>query len=98
MPDSHDDDRVPTHRAATVDDRASVLVLADTHLGPGRGGALIDILGDRLERADTIIHAGDVTSSDVLEKPARSAPVTAVKGNNDTNLELPHSALVQIAG
>ena len=38
--------------SVTADERVCVLVLADTHLGPGRGGVLIDLLGDRLDGAD----------------------------------------------
>jgi len=77
---------------------SAVLVLADTHLGQGRASTLVDILGDRLHLADRIIHAGDIISFDVLESLARYAPVTAVKGNNDVDLELPSTALVQIDG
>jgi len=77
---------------------SAVLVLDDTHLGPGRASTLVDILGDRLDPADRIIHAGDIISLDVLEALACYAPVTAVKGNNDVDLELPSSALVQIDG
>jgi len=77
---------------------SAVLVLADTHLGPGRANTLVDILGDRLHLADAIIHAGDIVSLEVLESLARYAPVTAVKGNNDVDLELPSSARVQIDG
>jgi putative phosphoesterase len=36
-----------------------------------------------LERADLIIHAGDVTADAVLEELARLAPVEAVHGNMD---------------
>ena len=35
---------------------STILVLADTHLGPGRAGALIDILGERVDLAQRIIH------------------------------------------
>ena len=77
---------------------SSILVLSDTHLGPGRGEVLIEILAARLERADMIIHAGDVVAHDVLESLARYAPVTAVKGNNDTELELPTTAVVHVRG
>ena len=98
MTEPHINEYVGTHRLANADGRASVLVLADTHLGPRRAGALIDTLGDRLDRADLIIHAGDITSSDVLESLVRCAPVTAVKGNNDADLDLPHRAMVRVAG
>jgi len=37
-----------------------------------------------LEGCDAIVHAGDICNPDVLEALARIAPVTAVRGNNDT--------------
>ncbi|MBN3850034.1 metallophosphoesterase family protein [Paraburkholderia sp. Ac-20342] len=37
-----------------------------------------------LEGCDAIVHAGDICNPDVLDALARIAPVTAVRGNNDT--------------
>lgn len=37
-----------------------------------------------LDGCDAIIHAGDICHPDVLDALARIAPVTAVRGNNDT--------------
>ncbi|NML29783.1 metallophosphoesterase family protein [Paraburkholderia antibiotica] len=37
-----------------------------------------------LDGCDAIIHAGDICKPDVLDALARIAPVTAVRGNNDT--------------
>lgn len=36
-----------------------------------------------LEGSDHILHAGDICGPDVLERLARIAPLTAVRGNND---------------
>jgi putative phosphoesterase len=39
-----------------------------------------------LERADVVLHAGDILTGDVLELLAGYAPVHAVLGNNDLEL------------
>jgi putative phosphoesterase len=39
---------------------------------------------DHLAGCDAIIHAGDICNPAVLDALARIAPVTAVRGNNDT--------------
>lgn len=36
-----------------------------------------------LEGSDHILHAGDICGPEVLERLARIAPLTAVRGNND---------------
>lgn len=74
------------------------LVLADTHLTADRADELVDLLGSRLEHVDAIIHAGDVLESRVLELLAEFAPVTAVRGNNDTSLDLPEIAELEFGG
>jgi putative phosphoesterase len=72
------------------------LVLADTHLGPGQGPRLVDLLGERLSVADVVLHAGDITDSSVLEVLAAFAPVHAVLGNNDHGLSLPEQRVLEI--
>ncbi|MCC8405409.1 metallophosphatase family protein [Paraburkholderia sp. MMS20-SJTN17] len=37
-----------------------------------------------LDGCDAIIHAGDICNTDVLDKLAKIAPLTAVRGNNDS--------------
>jgi hypothetical protein len=37
-----------------------------------------------LQGSDHIVHAGDIVGADILAQLARIAPVTAVRGNNDT--------------
>lgn len=40
-------------------------------------------MGQHLEGADLILHAGDVCTADVLDELSEYAPVRAVRGNND---------------
>ena len=58
------------------------VVIADTHL-PRRASALPEGLIPHLERADLILHAGDLMDSTLLDELAAYAPVRAVRGNLD---------------
>ncbi|MGI8686827.1 MAG: metallophosphoesterase family protein [Acidimicrobiales bacterium] len=60
-----------------------VLVLSDTHLRPGGPGGLPDSVYRALDRADVILHAGDIVTADLLHELSGWAPVHAVLGNND---------------
>ena len=65
-----------------------VVVIADTHI-PRRARSLPEELIPYLERADLILHAGDLIEPSVLQELAIYAPVRAVKGNvdpSDSNL------------
>jgi putative phosphoesterase len=62
------------------------VVLAATHLRPGRDKRLPDAAYDELARADLILHAGDVVTRDLLDELGGFAPVRAVLGNNDIGL------------
>lgn len=53
-------------------------LISDTH-GLLRPEAL-----EALRGSDRIVHAGDIGDAGILEALARIAPVTAVRGNNDT--------------
>jgi putative phosphoesterase len=59
-----------------------VVVLADTH-APRRWKSCPPAVAGWLRQADTILHAGDVCTADVLGELAEYAPVHAVLGNND---------------
>ena len=59
-----------------------VIVLSDTHM-PGRAKTLPRPLLAELERADLILHAGDLATVDVLNMLRALAPVHAVHGNVD---------------
>jgi uncharacterized protein len=72
-----------------------VAVIADTHL-PRGGRELSRECLDVLEDADLILHAGDVTAADVLERLRRLAPLQAVQGNMD-DLELRRSLPLQLS-
>ncbi len=57
-------------------------VIADTHI-PRRARALPENLLPHLERADLILHAGDLMDPTLLAELATQAPVKAVRGNLD---------------
>ena len=70
-------------------------LISDTH-GLLRPQAL-----DFLRGSDHIIHAGDITGSEILEPLAELAPLTVVRGNNDRGAwasTLPHSVTVDLGG
>ena len=58
------------------------VVIADTHL-PRRASALPEGLIPHLERADLILHAGDLMAPTLLDELGAYAPVRAVRGNLD---------------
>ncbi|MGB3412530.1 MAG: metallophosphoesterase family protein [Microthrixaceae bacterium] len=76
------------------------LVLADTHIRPSSSRDLPDEVWDAAERADVILHAGDVLTSDLLVRLAELAPVHAVLGNNDVTLspDLPETLSMDLGG
>jgi len=76
------------------------LVVADTHLGAGRGHRLLDRLGPALQEADVILHAGDIVHPSVLDDLAEHAPVHAVRGNNDrwSGIDLPERLVIRLGG
>ena len=76
----------------------NVLLLSDTHLSEGQEARLIDTLGEHLEAADLIIHAGDVTDVSILTALEDYAPVRAVLGNNDRGMVLPERLVVELEG
>ena len=59
------------------------VVLADTHI-PRRAKVLPESLLSHLERADLILHAGDLMDPALLDELATYTPVLAVRGNLDT--------------
>jgi putative phosphoesterase len=60
----------------------NVVVVSDTHV-MGASAALPPELIADLERADLIVHAGDIATAAFLEELKRFAPVQAVHGNAD---------------
>lgn len=70
-------------------------LISDTH-GLLRPSAL-----DALAGSDHIVHAGDIGAPAILDALARIAPVTAVRGNNDTApwaRRVPARAVATLAG
>ena len=70
-------------------------LISDTH-GLLRPEAL-----DYLAGADHIVHGGDIGGPEILERLAALAPLTVVRGNNDTAAwarSIPHSARIEIGG
>jgi hypothetical protein len=59
---------------------------------------LPDGVYELLDRADAVLHAGDVTAPELLHELAGFAPVHAVLGNNDVSLQLPERLEVELAG
>jgi putative phosphoesterase len=75
-----------------------VVVLADTHI-PRRARTLPEKLVPYLERADLILHAGDLIEGSLLDELALYAPVRAVKGNVDPPaLDLPETIEFDFGG
>ena len=70
-------------------------VISDTH-GLLRPEAVIALRG-----SERILHAGDVGAPEILEGLAQIAPVTAIRGNVDTELwarALPKTEVVEAVG
>ena len=63
-----------------------VVVLADTHIRRHGSRRLPDAAYAHLERADVVLHAGDILVGEVLDELRGFAPVHAVLGNNDAEL------------
>ncbi|MGH9278736.1 MAG: metallophosphoesterase family protein [Acidimicrobiales bacterium] len=76
------------------------VVLADTHIRRGGKRRLPASAYAHLERADVILHAGDIVVGEVLDELRGFAPVHAVLGNNDHELMglLPETDVVDIGG
>lgn len=74
------------------------IVIADTHI-PRRARKLPDALLPHLERADLILHAGDLMAPTLLDELASYAPVRAVRGNLDPHdARLPETVELDIDG
>ena len=57
--------------------------MADTHIRRGGKRRLPDDVYVELDRADAILHAGDVITADLVHELSGFAPTYAVLGNND---------------
>lgn len=73
-------------------------MIADTHI-PRRAKRLPEALLPPLERADLIVHAGDLMDPALVEELTRHAPVRAVKGNVDgSDVKLPETLEFEFGG
>jgi uncharacterized protein len=75
--------------------RMTLGVLSDTH------GLLRPEAVKALRGCDRILHAGDVGTPEILEALAQIAPVTAIRGNVDTDpwaRALPATEVVEVSG
>jgi len=72
-----------------------IAVTSDTHHGD-KTGNLPSLLLKELEKRnpDLILHAGDVTSAELIERLEGFAPTMAVRGNAD-HLKLPEEEVVE---
>jgi putative phosphoesterase len=79
---------------------ARLLIVSDTHLGPGSLDKMPDEVWTLASAADLVLHAGDVVHPCVLDALRERAEVIAVLGNNDRGLErvLPEVAEVEVEG
>jgi uncharacterized protein len=70
-------------------------VISDTH------GLLRPEAIPALHKSQHIIHAGDIGAPEILDKLARIAPLTAIRGNVDKGAwagKLPETAVVEFGG
>ena len=75
--------------------RITLGVISDTH------GLLRSQAIEVLRGSDRILHAGDVGAPEILEALAQIAPVTAVRGNVDTDAwarALPETEVIEAGG
>ena len=75
-------------------------LISDTHI-PDRRVNIPQKVLETFEGVDLIIHAGDITSSSVIEELEEIAPVVAVEGNMDRvhgDIELPVSKIIEVEG
>ena len=77
-----------------------ILLLTDTHIRDGHTDRLDERVYSAAAAADLVLHAGDVTGTDVLDRLGSLPPVRAVLGNNDIGLEalLPEQLVVDLDG
>lgn len=71
-------------------------LISDTHI-PDRMRELPEKVFEAFKDVEMILHAGDVTSQEVIEKLEEIAPVTAIQGNTDriVGLDLPKTVVVE---
>lgn len=79
----------------------NVVVLSDTHVRRGGSRRLPEAVYAALDRADVVLHAGDIVCADLLDELGGFAPTYAVLGNNDLDpglSHLPETRVVEVEG
>jgi uncharacterized protein len=74
-----------------------IICVSDTHIEKGNKGLPAPLL-EALGGVDLILHAGDITSMDVIDELKAYAPVEAVAGNMDgwdVSKHLPEKRIIQ---
>ena len=74
-------------------------LISDTHI-PDRARQIPEKVLQSFENVDLIIHAGDLTTMDVINKLEETAPVVAIQGNMDrvAGLDLPKARVIEWDG
>ncbi|MBR4396722.1 MAG: metallophosphoesterase [Methanobrevibacter sp.] len=74
-------------------------LISDTHI-PDRAKQLPQNVLDAFKDVDLILHAGDLTSIDVIDQLEQIAPVMAVQGNMDrvSGINLPKAKILEAEG
>lgn len=76
-----------------------IAVISDTHLTATSTRDLPERAWSEIDAADLVLHAGDVTTPDLLDRIDSVTPVVAVLGNNDVGLDhLPERWTEEIDG
>ena len=73
-----------------------VALISDTHI-PSRADAIPTEFESKIREADFVVHAGDFETVEGFEAVAHlSDQLTAVSGNMDADLDLPHVATLTV--
>jgi len=74
-------------------------LISDTHI-PDRAKEIPQKVLETFENVDLILHAGDLTSLEVIDELEKIAPVMAVQGNMDRTkgIDLPKARVIEAEG
>ena len=74
-------------------------LISDTHI-PDRAKEIPQKVLESFENVDLILHAGDLTSTKVIEELEKIAPVMAIQGNMDraNGIDLPKARVIEAEG
>ena len=74
-------------------------LISDTHI-PDRAKEIPQKVLESFENVDLILHAGDLTSTKVIEELEKIAPLMAIQGNMDraNGIDLPKARVIEAEG